>query len=108
MLIAAKSSLAILRKSQGQKHSWVRIGKRNLLQNTQRLLEIYCKIILNSQVIVRSIIDPDDNIARILNPFTLRVPLESIVCYSHTFDNNFRMKLKLTKYLEESCCLDSD
>ena len=29
-----------------------------------------------------------------VKPFTLRVPLESIVCYSHTFENNMGIKLK--------------
>ena len=38
------------------------------------------------------------------NPFALRVPPESIVCYSHTFENNLGMKEKFTKYLKESCC----
>ena len=42
------------------------------------------------------------------NPFTLGVPLESIVCYSHTFENNFGIEHKFTKYLKESCCLVSD
>ena len=44
----------------------------------------------------------------LLNPFTLRVALESIVCYSHIFGNNLEIKLKFTKYLKESCCLTSD
>ena len=43
-----------------------------------------------------------------VNPFTLRVPLESIVCYSHTFENNLRIKQKFTKYLKYSRCLASD
>ena len=42
------------------------------------------------------------------NPFTLRVPPESIVCYSYTFENNLVVKQKFTKYLKESCCLASD
>ena len=37
------------------------------------------------------------------NPFTLRVPQESIVCYFHTFENNLEIKQILTKYLKESC-----
>ena len=41
-------------------------------------------------------------------PFTLRVTLESIVCYSHTFGNNLGIKREFTKYLKESCCLASD
>ena len=36
------------------------------------------------------------------NPFTLRVPQESIVCYFHTFENNLEIKQILTKYLKES------
>ena len=42
------------------------------------------------------------------NPFTLRDPLESTVCYFHTFQNNLGIKQKFTKYLKESCCLASD
>ena len=43
-----------------------------------------------------------------VNPFTLRVHFESIVCYSHTFENNLGIKWKLTNYLSESCCVASD
>ena len=39
---------------------------------------------------------------------TLRVFLEGIICYSHTFDNDFWIKRKFTKYLKESCCLAAD
>ena len=42
------------------------------------------------------------------NPFTLRVALKGIVCYSHTFENNLGIKRKLTKYFKKSCCLASD
>ena len=45
---------------------------------------------------------------RDLNPFTLRVPQERIVCYSHTFENNFEIKRMFTKYQKESYCLASD
>ena len=31
------------------------------------------------------------------NPFTLRVPLESIVCYFHTFENNLEINQKFSK-----------
>ena len=48
-----------------------------------------------------------DNSARYINPFIFRVPLESIVCYSHIFENNLEIKRKFTKYLKESCCLAS-
>ena len=44
----------------------------------------------------------------ILNPFTLRVPSESIVFYSHTFEDNFGIKRKFTKYLNKSSCVDSE
>ena len=43
-----------------------------------------------------------------VNPITLRVPLESIICYSNTFENNSGTKQKCTKYLNESCCVASD
>ena len=42
-----------------------------------------------------------------INPFTLRVPPETIVCYFHTFENNLGMKRKFKKYLKESFCLTS-
>ena len=42
-----------------------------------------------------------------INPFTLRVPLEGIVCYFRTFENNLGIKQTFTKYLKESCCLTS-
>ena len=41
------------------------------------------------------------------NPFTLRVSLESIVCYFHTSVNNTGIKQKLSKYLKESSRLTS-
>ena len=42
-----------------------------------------------------------------LTPFTLRVTLESIVCYFDTFGNDLGKRRKFTKYLKESCCLTS-
>ena len=42
-----------------------------------------------------------------LNPLTLRVSLENIVCYFRTFVNNSGIKQKLSKYLKESCHLTS-
>ena len=44
----------------------------------------------------------------VLNPFTLCVLLESIVCHSHTFQNNLGITRNFTKYLKEMCCLASD
>ena len=43
-----------------------------------------------------------------LNLFTLRLPKESILCYSHTFENNLGIKQKYKKYLKESCYLVND
>ena len=43
-----------------------------------------------------------------VNLFTLKFTLESIVCYSHTFENNLGIKQKFKKKLKESCCLASD
>ena len=43
-----------------------------------------------------------------INPFSPRVPLGSIVCYSHTFVNNLGIKHKFTKDLKESCFCASD
>ena len=42
-----------------------------------------------------------------VNPFTLRVFLENIVSYFHTFENNLGIKQKFSKYLKESCRLTS-
>ena len=47
------------------------------------------------------------NNTKFLNPFTLRAPPESIVCYFHTLKNNLGIKRKFKKYLKESCCLTS-
>ena len=44
---------------------------------------------------------------KLLNPFTHRVTLESIVCYFNAFGNNLGIKREFTKYLKESCCLTS-
>ena len=43
----------------------------------------------------------------LINPLTLRVPLESIVCYVHTFANNSGIKQKFPEYLKGSCSLTS-
>ena len=42
--------------------------------------------------------------AGVVNPFTFRASLESIVCYFYTFENNLGIKQKFSKYLTESCC----
>ena len=34
--------------------------------------------------------------------------MKSIVCFSHTFENNLRIKRKFTKYLKESSFFASD
>ena len=41
------------------------------------------------------------------NPFTLRAPPQSSVCYFHTFENNLGIKRKFKKKLKESCCLSA-
>ena len=43
-----------------------------------------------------------------VNPFKLRVPIESIVYYFYIFENNLRIKGMFAKYLNESCFVDSD
>ena len=43
-----------------------------------------------------------------INPLTLRVSLEGIVCYFHTFENNLRIQQKFTEYLKDSCCSPYD
>ena len=44
----------------------------------------------------------------LFHPFTLRAPLESVVCNSNTFGNNLGKKHRFAKYLKESYCLASD
>ena len=44
----------------------------------------------------------------LFNSLTLRDPLESVVCYSYTFEDNLGIKQKFAKYLKESCCVASD
>ena len=41
-----------------------------------------------------------------INPFTLRVPAESIVCYFHTFENNLELKRKVHKIFEGKLLFD--
>ena len=48
------------------------------------------------------------DVSLMLNPFTLRGTLESVVCYSYTFENNMGIKRNFNKYLKESCCLASN
>ena len=43
------------------------------------------------------------SIEMLFEPFTLRAPPESIVCYFHTFKNNLGIKRKFKKYLMEKC-----
>ena len=50
----------------------------------------------------------EDHLAMGINPFTFRVPTESIVCYFYTFENNLRIKGMFAKYLNESCFVASD
>ena len=47
-------------------------------------------------------------IRSIVNPFTLRVPIKSIVCYFYTFENNLRIEGMFAKYLKDSCFVASD
>ena len=95
------------------------------------LLQIFCKTVPHSEVIVKSIIDPDCNFSKNslsikrlsfwhLNSCMIRLtilalthshsesPLESIVCYTHTCENKLVIKQNFTKYLKESCCLAYD
>ena len=68
------------------------------------------KIVLNSMSemkIAGMHFQPCSNVLVSFNPFTLNVPLESVVCNFHTFENNLRIKQKFTKSLRESCCLTS-
>ena len=63
MLTAAKTSLTILMMSFRLKH---KIFQGEMLFRTlpTTLLQIFCKIILNSKVIVKRIFDPDDTFWR--------------------------------------------
>ena len=56
------------------------------------LFPIFYKFKTYSKVVCKSIIDLDNIIQahckhELVNPFTLRVSLESVVCYSHTFES---------------------
>ena len=42
------------------------------------------------------------------NPFTLRVPIKSNICYFYTFENNLIIKGMFAKYFNESCFVASD
>ena len=44
----------------------------------------------------------------LINPLTLSIFLEGIVCYFYTYVNNLRIKQKFAKYEKEICCLASD
>ena len=46
--------------------------------------------------------------SRRVYPFTLRVTLQSVVCYSHSFENNLWIERKFTKHLKKSSCLASE
>ena len=62
MLTATKSSLAILMKSSRQRHSKKTFDGEMLIRTlTTTLLQISCKNFLNSKVIVKNIIDPDNH-----------------------------------------------
>ena len=63
-------------------------------------LKSVAKLILEFQIIFLSIKVPDDNSKSTLNPLTLGVPLDAIVCFFHTFDNNLRNKVKVHKLFE--------
>ena len=43
---------------------------------------------MNNKNIDNSDMELHKKIHIVTNPFTLRAPLESSVCYSHTFENN--------------------
>ena len=55
-----------------------------------------------------SALTPAKNKSDNVNPLALRLSLESIVCFSHIFENNFWTKRKFKKNLRGSCCLPSD
>ena len=64
-LTVNKHSLIILIKSCRQKHIWKNIWKKMLFRILPTiLLQIFFKIILNSKVVIKSNINPDDNFYR--------------------------------------------
>ena len=73
------------------------------LEVMKRYVQNNISFIVTFSVIVRIKYDHLD-----VNPFTLGVPLESIVCNFHTFEDNLGIELRFAKYLKESCCLASD
>ena len=63
MLKATKSSRTILMNSCRQKHSQDIIDRDMLINIVSTTLhQIFCTIFFNSEVIFKSIIDPDDNL----------------------------------------------
>ena len=66
-----RCSLAIFIKSFSRKHFFLKIFEGEMLIRTQQTthIQILCKMILNFQVIVKSIINPDDNFKK--DPCTL-------------------------------------
>ena len=65
MLNEARIILSILTKSYRWKQSWgICWGEILLRTQSTTLLQILCKIILNSKVIVKNSLEPDDNFSR--------------------------------------------
>ena len=54
--------------------------------------KVYTSVVLGIRILIHFIF--------CINPFTLNIPIESIVCYFHTFENKLGIKRKFTKYLK--------
>ena len=71
---AAKTSLIILMKSFEQKHSWEIFEEKKCKSTLQTIpLQIFCKTIFNSRIIVKGIISAEGNSSRNINPLTLKI-----------------------------------
>ena len=70
-------------------------------------MEAYVYLSANQDVLSISLI-PLPWCYKYNNPFTRRVPLEIIVSYSPTFENNLGIKRNFSKYLNNSYCVASD
>ena len=76
-----------------------KFGKSLLAQTCLPMIFLYLRLKHRSQIIA---------IYSNVTPFTLRIPLAIIVCYSHTFEINLVIKQMFTKYLKESRCIAAD
>ena len=114
MITAAKTSLTLLMESFKRKHSRkIFEGDISIRTLPTTLFQIFCKIIINFIIIVKSTLDPDDNFKR--NAYgTIGLTHSCLDIFSlavltfNTLENNLKINLKFSKYLIGSYELDLD